>query len=476
MERYDIAVIGAGSGGLVVAAGAAAFGARVALFEKHQMGGDCLNTGCVPSKALLHSARVAAEMRRAARAGIEPVDPRIDSKTVFDAVRAVQAKIAPNDSKERFTSLGVDVFLGSAAKFTGRGVVTNGETTLRARHVVLATGSRAAAPPVEGLSEAGFLTNETIFDLDRIPARLAVIGGGPIGCELGQAFARLGSKVTIVEMAGRILFREDADLGAVLEASLVADGVSVMTGASIRRVRSSKKGKSLEIETAAGTKTIEVDEILVAAGRRPNVEGLGLEEAGVEATPKGIRVDERLRATVPGVWAVGDVAGSYQFTHAANWMARVVLRNILFPGSAKVDWSTTPWCVFTDPEVARVGISEEEAQAKGIEIDVYRHPFSELDRAICERSTEGFAKAIVARGTDRILGGAIVGAHAGELIHEIALAKRHRIGLSGLSFGKTIHAYPTWSEVVSRLGDAYMKTRLTPNAKKIAKWWVGRGA
>jgi pyruvate/2-oxoglutarate dehydrogenase complex dihydrolipoamide dehydrogenase (E3) component len=434
------------------------------------MGGDCLNTGCVPSKALIASARMIENIRRAERWGLDRHEPRFDFDRVLERMRERRARIAPNDSQERFESLGVDVFRGAARFVSPREVEVDGRR-LRAAHFVIAAGSRAGAPPIDGLKDVRYYTNEDVFDdLHGRPDRMVVLGGGPIGCELGQAFGRLGVRVTIVEMLPRILEKEDADAGALVQRSLEAEGVRILTAARVRRISGS--GPVVRLELEAG-EALEAEALLVAAGRVPNVDGLGLEAAGVAFDKKGIVVDEHLRTSQPHIYAAGDVAGGYQFTHVADYQARTVVRNILVPWpKAKVDYSVVPWCTYTDPEVARVGLSEEEAKQKGVPVDVWTQPMHEVDRAVVESSEDGFAKVLTERGKDRILGATIAGERAGDLIHELVLAMKHGIGLKAIS--ATIHAYPTFAEVARKAADRYQKSRLTPAARGLFKWLYRR--
>lgn len=476
MERYNLVVIGAGSGGLVVAAGAAGLGARVALIEKHKMGGDCLNYGCVPSKAFIKVGKTAHAVRTASRFAVNTGEvelPPQSLKAAMDYVREVQAHIAPHDSVERFTGLGVAVKLGGGKLRSAHEVEIEGTgEVVWGRHIVISTGSRAFIPPVPGLQDAGYLTNETVFDATQLPRRLLVVGGGPIGVEIGQTFGRLGSEVTIAHHHTHIVPKEDPDVAEVLTSQLRKEGVTVLTECKVAGVERKEGEKLVTLTTKTGTETIAVDEILVAAGRRPNIEGLGLDEVGVKYDRPGITIDETCRTNIPSIWAIGDVAGPYQFTHWAGYQARVVIRNTLFPLTAKCDYANTPWVTFTDPEIGRVGLSEDEAQQKGIAYDVYRVAFDRVDRAICDGEQDGFAKVLAAKGTGRILGAAIVHPHGGELIAELALAKKNGLTLDKLS--GTIHTYPTLSEVNRALGDAYRRTRLKPALKtrltKIYTW------
>ena len=462
-DLYDVVVIGAGTAGLVTAAATAGLGAQVALIERAKMGGDCLNTGCVPSKALISSARLAARMRRTPEWGLEPDAPRLSFEKVFARMREHRARIAPHDSRERFESLGVEVILANA-RFLSPREVEAGDRRLSAKHFVIATGSRAGLPPIEGLAQVPHFTNETIFDdLTRQPARLAILGGGPIGCELGQVFARLGTRVTILQRADRILEREDRDASDVVRRALQADGVRIATGADVRRVSRAGEGVRLEV---AGTEAVDADTLLVAAGRAPNVEGLGLERAGVAHTDKGVTVDAHLRTTQRHIYAAGDVAGLGQFTHLADHHARTIARNILVPWpKTRADRAPLPWCTYTDPELARVGLSEEQAREDGVAVDVFRAQMSDLDRAIVESEEAGFAKILTAKGKDRILGATIVGERAGDILQEVVLAMQAGVGLSAIS--ATIHAYPTFAEIVRKAADAGRRARLTPFARRM---------
>jgi pyruvate/2-oxoglutarate dehydrogenase complex dihydrolipoamide dehydrogenase (E3) component len=470
---YNVVVLGAGTAGLVTAAGTAGLGGRVALIEKHRMGGDCLNTGCVPSKALIASARAAHTVRHASRWGLRDGEPAFEFEAVMDRVRERRAAIAPHDSQERFESLGVDVFRG-AGRFVSPREVAMGDIRLRGATFVIATGSRAALPDVEGLAEVRPYTNETIFDdLRARPDGLVILGGGPIGCELGQAFARLGVRVTVVQSAERILEKEDPDVADVVRRAMEADGVTLRTAARARRVTRAGSRLRLEVTSPAGDETLEAEALLVAAGRRPNVEDLGLEQAGVAFTKKGVTVDDHLRTSQPHIYAAGDVAGGPQFTHLADHHARTVVRNILTPVlKAKADTRVLPWCTFTSPEVGRVGLSETEAKKAGVPHDVWIQPLAELDRAVVESETPGFAKVITEKGTDRILGAVVVAERGGDLVHEVVVAMRAGVGLADLS--GAIHAYPTYAELARRAADRYQKSRLTPRTKALFEWLYRR--
>lgn len=464
MERYNIVVIGAGSGGLVVAAGAAGLGARVALAEKHRMGGDCLNTGCVPSKALLAAAKALQHARKGGRFGLSLPEPGPqDWKAVQAYVRSTQARIAPHDSVERFTGLGVEVFPGAARLKSAHEVEIAGKTVW-GRHIVVATGSRATVPVIPGLVEAGFLTNETVFEITERPGSLVVMGGGPIGTELGQAFARLGTKVTIVSSTAHICAKEDADVAAVLAASLRREGVTILDESRATRVAWRDGKKIVTVAGAGGVETeVEADEILVAVGRTANVDGLGLEAAGVKFSKEGIGIDDRCRTNVPSVWAIGDVAGGPLFTHWAGHQARIVIRNVLFPGTTRHDLANLPWTTFTEPEIAHVGLNETNAKAGSVPHQVFRVTFDDVDRAVCDGESEAYFAKVVAGPKGEVLGATIVHPHSGDLLAELVLAKKHGITLGKLS--ATIHTYPGLSEVNRALGDAFMRTRLTSGTK-----------
>ena len=470
--RYNLVVIGAGTAGLVTAAGAAGLGAKVALIERDLMGGDCLNVGCVPSKALISAARAIAATRSTTPLGIRVESPAVaDFPEVMRRLRRLRSEIAPNDSAARFASLGVDVFLGHG-RFAGPDEIEVEGKKLRFARAVIATGARAAIPPVPGLAEAGVLTNETIFSLTELPPRLAVVGGGPIGCELAQSFARLGSQVTIIERSGQLLGREDADAAACVLASLRRDGVNVLLQTNVLRVDSERGIKTIAVETPGTAKrdSIDVDQILVAAGRTPNVADLNLERAGVQYNEKGVVVDDRLRTTNRKIFAAGDVCSPFKFTHAADFMARIVIQNSLFFGRARASSLTIPWCTYTSPEVAHVGLNEVSAREQQLAIQTFVQPLSHIDRALLDGASEGFVKIHVKAGTDQILGATIVADHAGEMIGEIVLAMTNRIGLKRLA--STIHPYPTVAEAIRKCGDQYNKTRLTPFVKSLFQQWL----
>ncbi len=475
--RYNLVVLGAGTAGLVTAAGAAGLGARVALVEKHLMGGDCLNVGCVPSKCLIRSGRAAADVRDAASFGVR-IDGRhdVDFGAVMERMRRLRSGISANDSARRFSSLGVDVFLGEG-RFTGPDTLEVGGDVLRFRKAAITTGARAFEPPIEGLAEAGFLTNETVFSLTERPSRLAVIGAGPLGCELAQAFQRLGSTVSLLETGPQILSREDPDAARTLEASLTRDGVTVSLSCEVIRVEKRSSGKVLHLQGPGGNREQEVDEILIGVGRVPNVEGLNLEAAGVRYDiRKGLQVDEYLRTTNPGIYAAGDVCFPYRFTHTADALARILIQNALFWGRKRTSALTIPWCTYTDPEIAHVGLYEREARERGKAVHTITIPMGDVDRAVIDGEGEGMVRVHLARGSDRILGATIVARHAGEMIGEISVAMAARMGLGALS--GVIHPYPTQAEAIRKAADAYNRTRLTPGVKKIFEKilkWQRRG-
>ncbi len=464
----DLCVIGAGSGGLTVAAGGAQMGARVVLIEKGEMGGDCLNYGCVPSKALLAAGHAAQVMRDAGRFGIAEVEPEIDFAAVHAHVRGVIDGIAPTDSQERFEGMGVTV-IRAAARFTGPREVEAGGQRIRARRFVVATGSTAAIPPVPGIGDVPVLTNETIFDLDMRPEHLIVIGGGPIGAEMAQAHRRLGCRVTVLEMFA-LLGRDDPEAADVVRRRMLAEGIAIHEGIEIQELSGAAGGITATIVRDGATETIGGSHLLVAAGRKVNVDGLGLDEAGIEHSPKGIVVDARLRASNKRVFAIGDVAGGYQFTHVAGYHGGIVLRNALFwllP--AKANHDAVPWVTYTDPELAQVGLTDLQAKEKfGDGLHILRWPFAENDRARAEHRTEGFAKIVTDR-KGRVRGATIVGPHAGELILPwvLAVANKTKIGrMAGV-----IAPYPTLSEVGKRAaGTWYIPKLFSERTRKIVRF------
>jgi pyruvate/2-oxoglutarate dehydrogenase complex dihydrolipoamide dehydrogenase (E3) component len=471
--RYELVVIGAGTAGLITAAVAAGLGARVALVERHLMGGDCLNVGCVPSKALIRSSRLVAEARRAAALGLPEVDDAaIDFGAAMERLRRVRARISAADAAARYRDeLGVDVFLGEA-RFAGPDAVEVDGRRLHFKKAVIATGARAGAPPIDGLEEAGYLTNETLFQLTERPARLGVIGAGPIGCEMAQAFRRLGSEVVLFDASPKVLPREDADAAAVVQERFRSEGIRLLLGCQLERVEKRGAAKLVRVSGPdAATEVISVDEILVGVGRVPNLEGLELETVGVEADPRrGVKVDDRLRTTHPRIYAAGDVCMNWKFTHAADAAAKIVVQNALFLPTKKLSSLVMPWCTYTDPEVAHVGLGEQEARERSIAVDTYTVPLAEVDRAIADGEDEGFVKIHTRKGSDRILGATIVASHAGEMISEVTLAMVGKLGLGTIL--NTIHPYPTQAEGIKRAAGAWVRTRMTPLASRLLRIWM----
>lgn len=459
---YDLVVLGAGTAGLVTAAGAAGLGAKVALVEKHLLGGDCLNVGCVPSKALIAAARAAAVARRAEEFAVRGMKhAAVDFPAVMERLRRLRADISPHDSAERFRGLGVDVFLGSARFADDGRHVEVGTARLRFKRAALCTGARAAAPPIPGLDRIDYLTNETLFSLTELPRRMVVLGGGPIGCEMAQALARLGSRVTLIEAGDHVLSREDDDAAAIVGRGLQQDGVRLVCRAKVERCEPRERGCAVVVTLAGETETIECDALLVAVGRAPNVAGLNLAAIGVAHDERdGVRVDDYLRTTNRRVFAAGDVCFPYKFTHAADFLARIVIQNALFWRSARASRLTIPWCTYTSPELAHVGLNEADARRRGIAIQTFVQPLERVDRARLDGETEGFVKVHVRAGADKIVGATIVAAHAGDMISELTLAMRNNIGLGKIA--ATIHPYPTQAEAIRQVGDQYNRTRLSP--------------
>lgn len=462
----DICVIGGGSGGLTVAAGAAAFGVPVVLVEKGRMGGDCLNYGCVPSKALIAAARRADAMRNAAQFGIADVEPEVDFREVHRHVHSVIAAIAPNDSVERFQALGVHV-VSAEARFRDRRTVIAGDFEIRARRFVVATGSSPLVPPIPGLDEVGYLTNETVFDLKRLPGHLVIVGGGPVGIELAQAYRRLGSRVTVVEGAVA-LGREDPELAAIALRRIRADGVEIRENSKVVRVeKRGRNGVRVYVEQEGAVATVDGTHLLLAVGRAANVAGLDLEKAGVRFDNKGVKVSDKLRTSNRRVYAVGDAAGGLQFTHVAGYHGGLVLRPLLFRLAARENRAIIPRVTYADPEIAQVGMTEAEARAKHGRIGVLRWPYSENDRAQAERQTEGFVKVLADKG-GRILGVGIVGANAGELISLWALAISRGLRLRDMT--GFVPPYPTMSEIGKRAAISYF----APAARRPVVRWLLR--
>jgi pyruvate/2-oxoglutarate dehydrogenase complex dihydrolipoamide dehydrogenase (E3) component len=470
-SRYNLVVVGAGTAGLVAAAGAAGLGARVALVERDLMGGDCLNFGCVPSKALIRAARSYAEVRDAARFGVQvPAGARVDFPLVMERMRRIRAEFSAKDSAARFKSLGVDVFIGDG-QFTARDTLDVAGKRLKFARAAIATGARAVSLSIPGLNEAGYLTNETVFALTGLPRRLAVIGAGPIGCELAQTFRRFGAEVTLLEAAPQILIREDRDAAERVERAMVRDGVSLIVSANIKGVETRGDEKIINLECGGEARQIATDEILIGAGRAPAVDGLGLEAAGVDYDRmRGITVNDRLQTTNPRIYAAGDVCSAHKFTHVSDAMARIVIRNALFSGRAAASALTIPWCTYTDPEIAHVGLYEADARARGIEVATFVQELADVDRAILDGESDGFVKIHADRKTGRIVGATIVASHAGEMISELTIAIAAGVRMSALA--DVIHPYPTQAEAIRKTGDAWNRTRLTPLVARMFKAWL----
>lgn len=463
--RYNMVAIGGGTAGLVSAAGTAILGGKAAMVERALLGGDCLVTGCVPSKVFIRSAKAAFDAATAKRWGVQASAVEVDFPTVMERVRELRAVIGHHDSAKRFRDLGVEIFFGEA-RFSGRDRVEVGGSTLQFSRAVIATGARAAIPPIPGLEKAGYLTHETVFNLTERPDRILFLGGGPIGVELAQSFARLGSEVTLVEMMPQFLGPEDPDAVEVLRASLERDGVRILLATQVAQV----DGRRITLRSERGEQQVEADAIFVGAGRKANIEGLGLEAAGVDTDRHGIQVDERMRTTNKKIFAAGDVVLRHKFTHTADASARIVLQNALFPGRKKLSSLTVPWCTYTSPEIAHVGMYEADAEKQGIAVDTFRVNFDDLDRAIVDGETEGFVKIHVRRGSDKIVGGTIVAEHAGEMIGEITLAMVAGIGMNTLS--SVIHPYPTQAEAIRKAADEWKRGKLTPFVAGLLRRWL----
>ena len=461
---YDITIIGGGSGGLTAARLGQSLGARVCLIDKERLGGDCLHYGCVPSKSLIHVAKVAQQARHAAQIGLAAAELTPDMAKVTEYVQGV---IERASQAEKTYTEGVDVRLG-AFEFRGAHEFSLNGVPLSSQSFIVATGSRPVVPKVEGLAEAGFLSNEQAFDLMHLPKTLTVVGGGPIGVELAQAFARLGAKVTIVQGAERILPREEPEVAGAVAEALERDGISILTNARMQRVRRDGGQKIVVAKQGEGEIEIVGDEILIALGRAANVDGLGLDAAGVKYDKKGIKVDDYLQTATTNISAIGDVIGGYLFSHVAAYHAGVAVRNILVPvGKKKVAYDVLPWVTFTDPEAARIGLTEEEAMQKG-PVRVIRFPYSEIDRAQAEAETHGFIKLVLGAKNDDILGAHIVGAHSGELLAEIALAMKYKLGLDAIF--STTHAYPTYTTGLQQASfEAYLESESIKGARKFIR-------
>lgn len=473
-DIYNLVVIGAGTAGLITAAGAAGLGAKVALIERHLMGGDCLNIGCVPSKCIIRSARAAGQTQELEKLGVR-LNGKIeaDFPAVMQRMRKIRSSISQHDSAARYKSLGVDLFIGEA-KFSNSNEIEVSGKKLKFKKAVIATGARAAVPKIPGIGEAGYLTNATVFNLTTLPKRLLVIGAGPIGCELAQTFSRLGSQVHLFEAMHGFLPREDRDAAAIVEKTFQKEKIHSICCCKIEKVE--KEGAEKIIYFVAqhdGEKaqTIVVDEILLGVGRVPNVEGLNLETVGVKYDARsGVETNDYLQTTNPNIYAAGDITLKHKFTHAADASARIVLQNALFFKSKKLSSVVIPWCTYTDPEIAHVGLYEHEAKEKGIAVETFIREMKNVDRAIAEGEEDGLLKVHLRKGTDQILGATLVARHAGEMISEITLAMTHGIGLGKIA--SVLHPYPTQSEIIKQIADAYNRTRLTPSIKKLMQAWL----
>ncbi len=470
-DRYNLVVVGAGTAGLVAAHAGAALGATVALIERDLLGGDCLNVGCVPSKAIIRTSRLYAEMYSAEHYGAQiPTGIRVDFPAVMERMRRIRARISRVDSVHRLRAAGVDVFFGEA-HFTGTDALTVNGETLRFRKAMIATGARPDAPPIPGLVEAGYWTNESIFGLTELPRRLLVIGGGPLGCELAQAFCRFGAQTTIAQDWPMFLPKEERDAAQILSEAFARDGIDVRLNTKVVNVRQEGGQKLVDLVSDDYKSTLAVDAILTGTGRVPNVQGMNLEAAAVDYDAvSGIRVDDFLRTSNPRIYAAGDACLEHKFTHTADAAARIVVRNALFLGRQRLSALTIPWCTYTDPEIAHVGLYVREARAQGIPVKTFTIPIHDVDRAITDGEERGFVKIHVKEGTDRILGATIVARHAGEMINEITLAMVARLGLRALA--RVIHAYPTQAEAIRKAADAYNRTRLTPRLRSLLRRWL----
>lgn len=464
MKHRDLVIIGGGAGGLVVASVAAQLGLAVTLIEKERkLGGDCLHFGCVPSKTLIHAAKVASLMRRGADFGLPVLAPEVDLGSVNNHVQAVIDQIQKHDDPERFRGYGCEVLFGRA-EFLGPHKVRVNDRMVRGRRFVIATGSHPFVPPIKGLEEAGYLTNLSVFSLRALPRRLIVLGAGPIGIEMAQAFARLGSRVTVVEQLPHILPQEDPEIADSLRDILVAEGIDIFTSTGAEQVQ---RNGDTRIVACSGDRRLEADQVLVAVGRRPNVDGLGLEAASVRHSPRGIEVDRRMRTSQRHIYACGDVCGPYPFTHMAEYQAGIVISNAVFRFPKKTDYRVVPWVTYTDPELGRVGLTEQQARERGIAPTVLRFEFKNVDRALAEVETGGLVKLVTYKG--KILGASILGPHAGELVHEIVLAMKTGAKIGDIS--ATIHAYPTLAQVHRRVVNTFYGEKLfNSRTKQIVKW------
>jgi len=472
---YHLVVIGAGTAGLVTAAGAAGLGARVALIESELMGGDCLNVGCVPSKGVIRVGRVAATVRDAEPFGVRvPPGTDVDFGKAMQRMRRLRARISPADSAKRFSDLGVDVFFGQGSFEDGNTITITGQDgkvrALKFKKAVIATGARASAPPIPGLDEVRYLTNENLFSLTELPKKFGIVGSGPIGSEMAQSFARFGSEVFLFEQADHILTREDADAAAVVQKEFERDGIHLMFKSENMHISPADDGRiRVDVNQRGEPREVVVDQLLIAVGRAPNVEGLNLEAVNVKYDRLGVEVNDNLQTSNPRVFAAGDICSKYKFTHAADFQARIVIQNALFAigpfGKKRASDLVIPWATYTSPEVAHVGMYEGDAKENGIEVDTYIQQLADVDRAILEGQDEGFVKVHTKKGTDEIVGATIVAENAGDMISELTVAITNKVGLSKIA--GTIHPYPTQAEAMRKLGDQFNRTKLTPTAKKV---------
>lgn len=471
-KPYNLVVIGAGAGGLVTSIASVGVGAKVALIEQNLLGGDCLNVGCVPSKALIKAAKVAHMVRHAAAFGVEVAQPgevTVNFGKVMERLRRIRASIAPNDAAERYAKAGVDVFIGHASFVDKNSISVNGKTLTFAK-AVIATGATAAIPPIDGIADVPYFTNSTIFNLTELPKTMAVIGSGPIGCEIGQSFQRFGCQTLMFNRSSRLLGKEDPDATAIVRQSMIDDGVEFHMPVTLKSVRVSKEVTpfpeiTLLYEEDGVEHSFVCEALVIATGRKPNVAGLALDQAGVKVDRSGVVVDDNLRTSQSNIFAVGDVCSNYKFTHVADFMARMVVRNALFFGRDKFSSLLLPWATYTEPEVAHVGLYEDDLKERQIKYDVYRKDMEHNDRALCDSETSGFVKVLTKKGTDVIVGATIVGSHAGDLISEITVAMANNVGLGKLAY--CIHPYPTQAEAIRQCGDLFNRTRLTPFIKSI---------
>lgn len=474
---YNLVVVGGGTAGLIAASVAGSMGARTALIEQHLLGGDCLNVGCVPSKGIIRGARAQAEIDWITAEGLaaQRIGGGVDFSAVMERLRRIRAEISRHDGAARYRDeFGVDIFLGHGSFSGPREISVQGTdgtaSTLAFSRALIATGARAAAPPINGLETTPYLTNETLFSLTRLPASLIIVGAGPIGCEMAQSFSRLGARVELVEMASRVLPREDPDAAQVVQQALERDGVELHLSAAVSSVTGDTGRVAITYTTAGDNPvTVEAEQLLVAIGRKPNLDGLGLDRAGVTSHPRGVVVNDFMQTSNRRIYAAGDIASPYQFTHMAEAAAAIVVQNALFVRSARMSRLVVPWSTYTSPELARVGLSEHEAQEQDIEVDIYRHELGGVDRARLDGQMDGFVKILTRKGSTRILGAAVVAEHAGEMIGELVLAMRKGLGVDDLA--GVIHPYPTQAEAIKRAAAGYLRSRLTPRRRRLLQRW-----